>query len=56
MISFFDIFGYFSRELSELCQYLVFLSSQMAILAATLANGGQNPLTGDRIFDPFHVR
>jgi len=30
--------------------------SQMAILAATLANGGQNPLTGDRIFDPFHVR
>lgn len=29
---------------------------QMSIMAATLANGGANPLTGDRIFDPFHVR
>eukprot|EP00494_Astrolonche_serrata_P023769 UN24027 len=30
--------------------------SQMSILAATLANGGQNPISGARIFDPFHVR
>jgi len=30
--------------------------SQMAIMAATLANGGENPLSGDKIFDPFHVR
>jgi glutaminase len=29
---------------------------QMATLAATLANGGENPITGEKIFDPFHVR
>eukprot|EP00493_Phyllostaurus_siculus_P019886 UN20203 len=28
----------------------------MSILAATLANGGTNPHTGDRIFNPSHVR
>lgn len=27
-----------------------------SIIAATLANGGTNPLTKDRIFDPNHVR
>jgi len=29
---------------------------QMALMAATLANGGTNPQTGTRIFDAFHVR
>jgi len=29
---------------------------QMAILAASLANGGMSPLSGERIFDPKHVR
>jgi len=29
---------------------------QMAILASTLANGGMSPLSGERIFDPKHVR
>jgi len=29
---------------------------QMATLAATLANGGTSPLSGERIFDPQHVR
>ena len=28
----------------------------MSILAATLANGGENPLTGKKIFDAFYVR
>lgn len=27
-----------------------------AIIAATLANGGTNPLTKDKIFKPEHVR
>lgn len=29
---------------------------QMAILAASLANGGTCPTTGDKVFDPSHVR
>eukprot|EP00494_Astrolonche_serrata_P024155 UN24413 len=29
---------------------------QMAIMAASLANGGTNPKTGEKIFNPFHVR
>jgi len=31
-------------------------TQQMSIMAATLANGGTNPHSGVRIFDPFHVR
>jgi len=30
--------------------------SQMSIMAATLANGGENPFTNNKIFEPFHVR
>jgi len=29
---------------------------QMAIMAATLANGGTQPMSGENIFDPRHVR
>ncbi len=37
------------------CSILV-TARDLAVMAATLANVGTNPLTGEQIFDPLHVR
>lgn len=37
------------------CAVLV-TCADMAVMAATLANGGTNPVTGEEVFEPGHVR
>lgn len=37
------------------CAVLV-TCEDMAVMAATLANGGTNPVTGEKVFEPDHVR
>jgi len=39
----------------QLCSILT-TSDAMSVMAATLANGGLNPITGQRVFDPEHIR
>ena len=39
----------------QLCSILA-TSDAMSVMAATLANGGLNPITGKRVFNPEHIR
>jgi len=39
-----------------MCCSLEWTSADLSVVAATLANGGINPLTGETIFQPEHVR
>ncbi len=43
-------------ELFFMCSSLTVTAQQMAIVGATLANGGVNPLTGERVFQQSNVR
>ena len=43
-------------ELFFMMTSLTVTAQQMAIVTATLANGGVNPLTNERIFRRSHVR
>ena len=43
-------------DLYFMCCSLTVTAQQMAIVTATLANGGVNPLTGERVFQKEHVR
>lgn len=45
-----------SLEFYFMCCSLEWTSANMSVVAATLANGGINPLTGEEVFQPEHVR